>query len=200
MIYIFFGNDTKAKRAELSKISRGYGVVPLSGSAVTKETLINYASGPDLFDNSDNMMLLAKDLAILKESQTQFIFLEDKLLIAQQKKYEKYGNIQKFEEKVIKATPTINIFAIADAFGRREKVIAWTLYVNAIEAGIEPEAISGILFWKIKTLLLQNKIAVIREQLIRQSGLLVSLYHQAHQGKLDMAIGLEQFILSTLTK
>jgi hypothetical protein len=169
MIYIFFGNDTKAKRAELSKISRGYGVVPLSGSAVTKETLINYASGPDLFDNSpaiilenfllqDNMMLLAKDLAILKESQTQFIFLEDKLLIAQQKKYEKYGNIQKFEEKVIKATPTINIFAIADAFGRREKVIAWTLYVNAIEAGIEPEAISGILFWKIKTLLLQNKI------------------------------------------
>ena len=117
-----------------------------------------------------------------------------------EKKYKKYATVEKFENKELKKIPPINTFSIADAFAKGNKIEAWTLYRRAIELGVEPEAISGMLFWKIKTMILNgNKVFSIKE-LQNQSKNIVSLYHNSHKGNCDFVVGLEQFILSSLSK
>ncbi len=50
-----------------------------------------------------------------------------------------------------------NIWKLTDALLARDKKNAWLLYREAIEQGIAPEEIGGILWWQIKTLLLVSK-------------------------------------------
>ena len=102
--------------------------------------------------------------------------------------------------EVTKKLPKINIFGIADAYARRDKINTWSLYQNAVQEGISPEEISGILFWKIKMMILDGTKFFKKEELYNISSSLVSIYHEAHRGETDFTIALEQFILSTLSK
>jgi DNA polymerase III delta subunit len=209
MIYLLAGSDIKNKSSYVGDHFPDRDFVFLY-PPISKDLLLNYASTNSLFGDSpivklDNILrsgeieFLAEDLLTLKDSETIFIFLEDKLLAADEKKYKKYAEIVKFEEKAIKQAPKVNVFAIADAFSKRDKINTWILYRDAIERGTEPEAISGMLFWKIKTMLLSNSQNFPRERLLEQSSSIVSLYHRAHRGELDLVIGLEQFILGALS-
>jgi len=211
MIYILFGNDTKKINSSLKKLTENKEVIYLSQSVISKELINEYALNISLFGESpvvvvENLLsknefsFSTKELSSLKDSPTIFILLEDKLLSADEKKYSKYAKTEKFEIKEIKKIPKINTFAIADAYGRGDKIEAWFLYRQAIEAGIEPEAISGILFWKIKTMILNGNRIFSLDNLQKQSKDIVSLYHNSHKGNSDFVIGLEQFILSSLTK
>ena len=211
MIYILFGNDTKKINSSLKKLTENKEIIYLSQSIVSKEIINEYALNISLFGESpviviENLLsknefsFSPKELSSLKDSPTTFILLEDKLLGADEKKYSKYGKTEKFEIKEIKKIPKINTFAIADAYGRGDKIEAWFLYRQAIEAGIEPESISGILFWKIKTMILNGNKIFSLDNLQRQSKDIVSLYHNSHKGNSDFVIGLEQFILSSLSK
>jgi len=211
MIYILFGNDTKKINSSLKKLTENKEVIYLSQSVISKELINEYALNISLFGESpvvvvENLLsknefsFSTKELSSLKDSPTIFILLEDKLLSADEKKYSKYAKTEKFEIKEIKKIPKINTFAIADAYGRGDKIEAWFLYRQAIEAGIEPEAISGILFWKIKTMILNGNKIFSLDNLQKQSKDIVSLYHNSHKGNSDFVIGLEQFILSSLTK
>lgn len=208
MIYILAGNDTKKKNIYIKTITKNRDVISVPAHEATKELLDIHALGVSMFGespaimleniiSSNTIILSDQDLKKLQDSQTIFIFNEDKLLVASEKKYKKYAEIMRFEEKIVAKKPVFNTFAIADAFGVRDKVKAWILYREAIEAGIEPEPISGILFWKIKSMILSGKPS---NNLKKQSSALVSLYHRAHRGECDFVIGLEQFILSSLSK
>jgi hypothetical protein len=211
MIYILFGNDTKKINSYLKKLTENKETIYLSQAIASKETINEYAQNISLFGESpiiiiENLLsksefsLSPKELSSLKDSPTIFILLEDKLLVADERKYKKYATIEKIETKEIKKAPKINTFAIADAFGQGNKIETWFLYRQAIEAGVEPEAISGIIFWKIKSMILNgNKIFSLFE-LQKQSKNIVSLYHESHRGDRDFVIGLEQFILSSLSK
>ena len=210
MIYILLGNDTKHKSIRAKELVRGTESVIVQAHSTTTDTLISYASIESLFGGAmsiqtDNIVRSDIVLSIpilkkLQQSKTVFIFLEDKLLATEEKRFTQYAVIERFEEKSVKQTPKINIFNIADAYERKDKITAWSLYRSAIDSGIEPESISGILFWKIKTMILANSRAFSRESLITQSSEIVSLYHKAHTGELDFSIGLEQFILTHLAK
>lgn len=211
MIHILFGNDTKKINLYLKKLTENKEVIYLSQSAVSKEIINEYAGNISLFGESpvvvvENLLnksefsFSPKELTLLKDSPTMFILLEDKLLSADEKKYSKYATTEKFEVKEIKKIPKINTFAIADAYARGDKIEAWFLYRQAIEGGVEPEAISGILFWKIKTMILNGNKVFSLKDLQNQSKNIVSLYHNAHKGTSDFVIGLEQFILSSLRK
>ena len=211
MIHILFGNDTKKINLYLKKLTENKEVIYLSQSVVSKEIINEYAGNISLFGespvvvvenllNKSELSFSPKELTLLKDSPTMFILLEDKLLSADEKKYSKYATTEKFEVKEIKKIPKINTFAIADAYARGDKIEAWFLYRQAIEAGIEPEAVSGIIFWKIKTMILNGNKVFSLEDLQNQSKNIVSLYHNAHKGTSDFVIGLEQFILSSLRK
>jgi DNA polymerase III delta subunit len=210
MIYILSGNDTKKKYTYIKTLAKNRERIFLPHSGVSKEVLYEYASNTSLFGESpivlaENILtehqsaLSSDDLAFLKDSPTLFFFLEDKLLASNEKKYKKYATIEKYEERIVKEIPKTNPFALADAFARRDKVGAWILYRDEVNRGAEPEPMSGILFWKIKTMLLNGTKTFSVAELKQQSSTLVSLYHRAHRGECDFVIGLEQFILSSLS-
>lgn len=209
MIYILVGNDNKAKNAHLQTILKKGEQTHLSKDEISKESFINVALGANLFGGI-NILVLSEvlsqvelkdqDLKILQSSENIFVFLEEKLLTDDKKRYGKYGEVLVFDEKKIPKKETFNTFAIADAFASKDKIKTWILYREAIEAGIAPEAISGILFWKVKTMILNNTKTFSQDSLKKQSGDLVSLYHKSHRGECDFTTGLEQFILSSLGK
>lgn len=211
MIYILTGNDTKKKSSYLKKLCKDDTAIVLSQPEIYKEKFFEYAGSISLFGKSpiivaENLIkgeiinFSEDDLSVLKNSDTIFVFLEEKLLTACLKKYKKYALIENFSTSVIKSTPKINVFNIADSFSRKDKIGTWILYREAISAGSIPEEISGIIFWKIKTMLLNGNKLFSPNELKKRSSELVSLYHEAHMGESDFTIGLEQFILSSLSK
>ncbi len=211
MIYILEGNDLKKKSTRLLALVGPRNTIQLREEDSKRESLLEYAESISLFGDSPivvikdvlsekSFSLSAKDLTFLESSQTLFIFLEDTLKAADKKKYEKYASIESMNTQKIAKAPTVNTFAIADSFARRDKIGTWVLYHEAINTGALPEMISGMLFWKIKTLILGTSTVFTKEELKKQSSSIVSLYHQAHRGEKDFIIGLEQFILSSLSK
>lgn len=211
MIYIFTGNDTKKKNAFLKKLYKDNQPIFTLDNTITKEILFEKALSLSLFGESpivivenlikdENIVLSISDIKVLKESNTIFVFLEDKLLATESKKFGKYASIEDFSVQTIKQIPKIKVFDISSAFERRDKIGTWILYREAVLQGISPEEISGIIFWKIKTMLLTGTKLFSINELKNQSSEIVSIYHKSHRGEYDFNIGLEQFILSSLNK
>lgn len=211
MIYILVGNDTKKKNAYLKKLYKEEQPIFVPEKESTREMLFDYALSRSLFGESsvvvfenilknEDITLSDKDLSVLKKSETTLVFTEEKLLASEVKKYKKFGTIEDFSREAIKQTPKMNIFGIADAFSRKDKIGTWVLYRDAVALGIPPEEISGIIFWKIKSMILTGTKFFSVDELKNQSSQLVDLYHKAHRGDCDFTIGLEQFILSVLGK
>lgn len=210
MIYIFVGNDNKSKNIKTKALSKNCDVVTLSGNNLSKEIILDYAGTQSLFGgqsvvvlenliNGSDLIFSKDELESIKNSKTLFVWLEDKLLASDVKKYSKYASIENFDKKVNKA-PFLNSFAIADAFAIKDKMKTWVAYNEAINKGVTPESIAGILFWKIKMMMQSGSKVFTASELKSSSSSIVSLYHKAHNGEMDMIIGLEQFILSVLSK
>lgn len=211
MIYILLGNDTKNKASFIKELTKNGEVFFVTQNDLSKELLFNYSSGSNLFNKLESVVvdnlfressiiLNEDDLNILKNSSNLFIFKEDKMLAAEEKRLKKFAEIKKFEEKAKAPAIKFNVFLITDAFAAKDKVNAWALYNKAIESGVEPESIAGLLFWKIKMMVINGSKIFPRNELLAQSSSIVSLYHSAHRGELDFNIGLEQFILNSLSK
>lgn len=211
MIYILSGNDTKKKSAYLKKLYKSDQPIFVPEANATKEMILDYAMERSLFGESmtvvfenilkrEDISLSPDELSKLKDSKTVVVFLEEKLLAVDSKKYIKYATIEDFSVRVVKQAPKMNMFSIADAFARRDKINTWILYRDAVTLGTQPEEISGIIFWKIKNMVLNGTKSFSQDELKSQSSELVSLYHKAHRGESDFVIGLEQFILSALSK
>lgn len=210
MIHILVGGDAKNKGNYIKDLTSSRESIFIGDNNVNKSSIMSCCYGVDLFNQSsfvildnvlsaDDIKFSIEDLNSLKESQTVFIFKENKLLVTLQNKYKKYGEIKIFEEKKTTQLPQFNIFSITDAFANKEKILAWTLYNKGIKEGVEGEAIAGILFWKIKTMLLNGSNVFSKNDLKQQSSKIISLYHKAHRGELDLSLGLEQFILASLS-
>lgn len=211
MIYILSGNDTKKKNAYLKKLYKNGQPIFIPQSDVSKGILFEYAETVSLFGESPivitegvikggDISLSTDDLLFLNNSKTVFVFLEEKLLATDSKKYKKHSIIEDFNIEAVKQSPKVNVFGIADAFSRRDKIGTWTLYREAVSMGVAPEEISGIIFWKIKTMILNGTKSFDINDLKMMSSELVALYHSAHHGDCDFTVGLEQFILSSLDK
>lgn len=210
MIYILLGNDNKKKNIYLKKLYTN-GLPFLLEKGFTKEELFDKAGSVSLFGDvpivviegmikDGDIVLSSEEISLLKDSKTTFVFLEEKLLATDIKKYKKYAVIEDFGMVVIKQIPKMNVFSIADSFSHKDKIGTWILYREAILQGVSPEEISGIIFWKIKTMILSGTKFFSPDELKMMSSNLLSLYHMAHKGELDFVIGLEQFILSSLSK
>jgi len=209
MIYILYGEDIKNKTLYTKELAQNREIFFITPKNENKEVIMSYL-GESLF-GCQNIVVLedvlkegkisfsVKELTLLKESDTVFVFKEDKLSVLDQKKYKNYSEIKNFE---LKKTPTdqkFNIFKITDAFERRDKMTTWKLYNQSISFGIEPEAIAGALFWKIKTMILTGTRFFNKQELMLFSSRIVSLYHRSHKGESDFVIGVEQFILASLS-
>jgi len=212
MIYILSGNDNKKKSIYLKKLYKDNQPIFFSGRNIKKEILLEYGNSVSLFGETpviivENLIkegqvdLSQEELLFLKDSKTIIIWNEEKILAPDIKKYKNFSTIEDFKNEKVKQNTKINIFGISDAYSFRDKIKTWFLYRDAINKGSSPEEISGILFWKIKTMILSGGTKFFsKEELIASSSILVSLYHNSHKGECDFVVGLEQFILSSLSK
>lgn len=110
----------------------------------------------------------------------------------------------------------IDFFEFSDALGKRDKKSLWVLYQDALQEQVPAEEVHGIFFWQVKSMLLAKRCKTGEEvgmkpypfQKAREysrnykegelediSFKLVSMYHEAHRGKIDFFVSLERFIL-----
>jgi DNA polymerase III delta subunit len=217
MIYFLHGTDTDKARAKahemidsLLKKKPDASFFKMSVENWDPAQLEEYAGGQGLFAQKYIVFLdrLSEDKKIkddfidfiktLSESENIFIMLEGKLdkatLTKIEKKAEKTQEFALAEEK--KKEP-YNAFALADAVGKRDKKTAWMLYRKAIDKGEAPEALHGMMFWKVKTMMLGGYPgAYSKEELYSLADKMVTVYHDSRRGVHELETGVEAMILS----
>lgn len=217
MIYFYYGTDIDKARTKshelvesLQKKKPDASFFKLDSENFNTSQLQEYIGGMGLFSNKYIVFLdrlcekkevkeeFVDKLKEIGESENIFIILEGKLDKATatkiEKKAEKFLNFTLEDES---PKPVYNAFALADAFGKRNKKEAWFLYRKAIDAGEAPEALHGMIFWKVKSLILSGYASGWKEgELLKTAEDLIVLYHDARRGKHELETGLEAFLLS----
>jgi hypothetical protein len=210
MLYIIIGSDPKARAIARHKVwegamqdidAAGMPIEELAALAAT-DSLFGEARGyrmQDIFalpeDSSiagDSFLGIAEDLVA---SPHTFILEEEKLLAKPKTALERAG--AKLAE--LKAEPKkaeFNVFAIGNALGHRDRKQLWLLLMAALEAGIAPENVSGILAWKARTMAVSARSEADRKTWARMSRELVVIYHESHRGMGDLGLLLERFALT----
>ena len=172
----------------------------------------------NVFENKDAKEFVVRNVKTVADSDNIFILLEGKLDKKTVATLE--GTAQKvlvFSQKEVKKKPELNIFSLGDALGRRNKKELWLLFQKARSAGLSHEEIHGTLFWMVKSMLLAQSAPSAKdaglspfvfkkaksfaknfseEELKTLSSRLVSIYHDARGGGMELALALEIFILS----
>lgn len=116
-----------------------------------------------LFEYKDIKEKIQDSLSEMKESLNVFLILEGDVDAKTLQVVSKYAEkVQEFNGET-KKVERFNTFALADAFGMRNKKNLWVLYMQALREGISSEEIAGILFWQIKNLMIVQKTKTIKE-------------------------------------
>jgi DNA polymerase III delta subunit len=192
----------------LGAVASAVGAASLFGGAEC--FVLDTPSGDEDFETE-----VVGSLKELAASQNVFIVLEGALLAEAKKKYTKHADT--VEEFTATKAERFNSFAIAEALAKKDKKNMWVLLNEAQAAGLRNEEIIGMLWWQLKALRLakltrtpeeagmkdypykKSKQALSNfkdgevEQLSRS---LLELYHLGHQGKRDMDMALEEWVLT----
>lgn len=216
MIYFYYGTDINKARTKahelvdsLLKKKPDASFFKMDSENFNTSQLQEYIGGMGLFSNKYIVFLdrlsekkdvkdeFLEKIKEISESENIFIVLEGKLdkvsTTKIEKKSEKFVNFV-LEEVVVK--PVYNAFALADAFAKRDKKQVWILYRKSIDAGEAPEALHGMIFWKVKSMLLAGFGGGWKQdELLKVAEDLVVLYHDARRGKHELETGLEAYLL-----
>ncbi|MDD4989397.1 MAG: hypothetical protein PHV42_03140 [Candidatus Pacebacteria bacterium] len=216
MFYLFYGTDRDSARAKRNATLAGAQkkrpdaeVFAMGVDDFSPSRLQEFIGSSGLFEkkfivcmngigeNKEFLETFVEKLPEMKETENLFLILEVKLDAKSLEKFKKYAfKVELCDEKKVLEKPKFNVFALSDAFGRRDAKGLWALYLKALEEESAPEAIAGMLFWKIKTLLLSGSNRYSQEELEKYSSDLVSLYHDSHRGMHEFETALERFVLS----
>ncbi len=216
MIYFLHGTDIDKARVKahdlvdsLLKKKPDASFFKMNNENWSPAQLQEYAGGQGLFENKYIVFLdrLCEDKKIkedfldfikeISESTNIFIILEGKLDKASVTKIEKKS--EKTQEFLLpeKKKEEYNAFALANAVGNRDRKNAWMLYRKAIDKGEAPEALHGMMFWKIKTMMLGGFAgAYSKEELYDLADRLITTYHDSRRGVHELETGVEALILS----
>jgi len=217
MIYFFYGEDIDRARTKshelvqsLLKKKQHASFFKIDVENCNEAIIEEYIESQGLFENKYIILLdrISEDkntkavfiskIKEIAESQNIFIVLEGKLDKATITKIEKNSEkYLKFDLPKGVQKEEYNAFALADALGKKDKKNLWILYRKAIEKGEAPEALHGMMFWKVKTMLMNNYLGVYsKDELYNLSDKLISIYHDSRRGVHELETGLESLILS----
>jgi DNA polymerase III delta subunit len=171
--------------------------------------LLDTPSGEEEFETE-----VLGSLKELAASTNVFIILEGALLADAKKKYGKHATT--IEEFTATKAERFNSFTLAEALAKKDKKNLWVLLQEANAAGLRPEEIIGMIWWQLKALRLakltrtaeeagmkdypykkaKQSLGLFKDGEVEQlSRTLLVLYHDAHQGKRDMDLALEEWVL-----
>lgn len=215
MIYFLHGTNIEKGRSKahdlvtsLQKKKPDASFFKMSAENWNEAELQEYALGQGLFESKYIIFLdrvcedkkikedFLEHIKVLAESANIFIILEGKLDKATIGKIEKKS--EKTQEFIApeKKKEDYNAFALADAVGRRDRKNAWMLYREAIDRGEAAEALHGMMFWKVKTMLMNSYPgAYSKDELYSLADRLVTTYHDSRRGVHELETGVEALIL-----
>ena len=207
------GSDRKNKAKEqLQKMfPKTTFLFALIESVPTEDVLLGHAYQSAGFFN-DKQIVLVKDCAhgvfgayskktleTLAQSETPFIFLDEKLTKATETELKEYdATIVTLVTKEKKSTFNKNdVFAICDAFSAKNKFHVWHEFSKLVAKNEGPEAIAGILFSRIRTMLRDRRYApYTKNELERLSASLALLLPKERAKGSDTLLALERWILA----
>ncbi|MDD5720975.1 MAG: hypothetical protein PHT16_00800 [Candidatus Pacebacteria bacterium] len=220
MLYLFSGDDSKNKILNYEKfiksLSEKKGVPPSDIFFINRNDfdpvqIESFYSGASLFSTlsvivfqnifeyEETRDFVLDKLKQMGESDNIFIFSEGKLkkpiLDAFKKIGEKRVQINIFELPKQKLEKFDN-FLVANAFANKDKLNTWIYFRQAMDAGVIMEEIIGVLFWKIKDMLLKNNFNKFSpEQLKTFASKISYLLPEARKEGRDAESAFEQFLL-----
>lgn len=212
MIYLFSGDDTKNKISSYEKfiksIPKNQEIFFINRNDFNPTQIESFYSGASLFSALSGVIfqnifeheetrdfILAK-LKLMGESANSFIFLEGRLnksILDTFKKSQAEINI--FELPKEKKEKFDN-FLVANAFGKKDKLNTWIYFNQAMEKGVGMEELVGVLFWKIKDLIIKKDFQKFSEEQLKTFASKISyLLPQARKEGRDAQSAFEQFLL-----
>ncbi len=215
MIYLFIGDDAKNKVLSYEKfiksIPKEEEIFFISRNNFNKMQIESLYSGSSLFfaksavvfahilEYEENRDFILEKLNLMGESTNSFIFLEAKLnkpiLDAFKKVEPKRLQINIFQLPKEKKEKFDN-FLVANALAEKDKLNTWIYFRQAMDAGVGMEEIIGVLFWKIKDMILKKNFRKFTETELKDFAMRLSyLLPQARKEGRDAESAFEQFLL-----
>ena len=212
MLYLFSGDDAKNKILNYEKfiktIPSSTEIIFINRNNFNKMQIESLYSGASLFsalsfvvfqnvlDYEETRDFVLEKLKQMGESTNTFIFLESKLnktIVDTFKKARSEINV--FELPKEKKEKFDN-FLIANAFANKDKLNTWIYFRQAMDVGVGMEEIIGVLFWKIKDMLLRKNFSKFSEAQLKDFVSRLSyLLPEARKDGLDAESAFEQFLL-----
>src|SRR3989338_9520039 len=185
MMYLFTGEDTKGKRQSYEKFIKsmpaGTETFFISRNDFDQAQIESFYSGAGLFftqcavifdgilDREEIRDFILEKLELLGESENSFIFLEGKLNKPILDAFRKVqAEINVFELPKAKKEKFDN-FLVANAFEKKDKLNMWIYFHQAISKGVGMEELIGVLFWKMKDMILKRNFSKFSEAELKDS-------------------------------
>jgi hypothetical protein len=211
MISIVIGDTATLRQGlakkTISKNAKGVSnFVSFKNKEVSIGDLLTLASqSSDLFSQGTVVLLfdvfakleddIQNELKQLQSSKTLFVFLETEVK-SKLDKLEKAGVEVLISPKSKQLIKKDNPFAIANALGLRDRMNTWIILHDLLSHGESGEAVSGIMFWKIKALLLENSFRKYSKEELEDMVLeLPKIIHTGRREGEDLSVSLESFVL-----
>jgi DNA polymerase III delta subunit len=212
MIYLFAGDNAERKIESyeefIQSVKNGADTFFINSNDFDRSQIESFYSGHGLFFTECTIVfsnvlekeeirdfVLAK-LKFLNESGNSFVFLEGKLNKSIINAFKKEGaKLNVFELPKIKQEK-FNNFLLANAFAQKDKLSLWIYFRLAMDKGVGLEELVGVLFWKVKEMLLKrnfNKFSF--SQLTNTANELSYLLPDARRKGYDAEYAFEQFLL-----
>lgn len=212
MLYLFSGDDVKSKLEAYENfkksVPKGAETFFINRNDFKKEEMERFYSGTGLFFTKfvvfyENVLereeikdFVLEKLGKMMNSGNAFVFLEGKLnkpiLDAFKKAKAEYNIFELAKEKKEK----FNNFLLANAFGDGDKLNLWIYFRQAIGRGVMLEELTGVLFWKIKDMILKRNFSKYSEsELKNYASKLSYLLPEARKTGKDVESAFEKFLL-----
>lgn len=150
----------------------------------------------NIFEKEETLEFVLNKLNLMGESVNNFVFLEGKLtkpiLDAFKKARAEINVFELPKEKIYK----FNNFLLADAFEQKDRLHLWIYFRQALEKGAVMEELIGILFWKVKDMILKKNFGKFSESELKNfTGRLSYLLPEARKKGLNAESVFERFLL-----
>lgn len=212
MIYLFAGDDSKRKNIALEDFTKSLpfdmATFFISRNNFESDQIESLYSGSSLFsavcsvvfsnilEREDHRDFVLGKLAEMASSQNIFIFIESKLNKAILDAFKEVRAELNVFELSKEAKEKFNNFFLADAFGNKDKLNLWIYYRQAVDKGVGLEELVGVLFWKIKDMILKKNFYKFKEEELKNiSSKLSYLLPEARKEGRDAEAALEAFLL-----
>ena len=215
MIYVFSGDDSLKKVSNYEKfvasISKDAEVLNIGKNDFNAMQVESLYSGSGLFASKSVVIFInilekesAREFVLnkmpeMQSSPNDFIFLEGKLLKSILDKFIKAGAKVNNFELTHAERERFNNFLLADAFYAKDKLNLWIYFRQAMDKGVGMEELVGVLFWKIKDMILKKNFRKWKVEELKEFGKkITTILPEARKKGIDDEAAFEKFLLEAL--